>query len=169
MSDMWQNPRFARSVSPWSPARCFPPVYDCDRDGYQEMYYGYPEMTGYAPGMQGCQQHVWVPGRDGELEAEQDLEYLMSLCPYQVRRMQHYVEQACDDLEYDHSMLYDEIPDRTALRCLRNRVLEMAAEDTRLFGEGGYFDSPDSPAARDMAEILLHYEVASRRRKNRRI
>lgn len=166
MNHMWRSPLFVQPAYSWPPERGFQPVYYDGRDMYQVQNV-YPGMTDYEDYVQDWQPDVWVPRRDEELEAEQDLEYFMGLCPYQVRIMQQYVEQVCDRFEHAHSMLYDEIPDRIAMRRLRNLVLQEAAEDARLFGTEGYFDSPDCSAARDMAEILLNYEVAARRRKNR--
>ena len=41
----------------------------------------------------------------------QDMEYLMSMYPSGVKKLQRYVSEACDRMEYKNSPMYDEFPD----------------------------------------------------------
>ena len=65
-----------------------------------------------------------------EMETERDLQYLQQMYPADAKRMQKKVEEACDKLEYEGSMMYDEYPDRVSMMLICDRIAnEMARED----------------------------------------
>ncbi len=65
-----------------------------------------------------------------EMETDRDLQYLQQMYPADAKRMQKKVEEACDKLEYEGSMMYDEYPDRVSMLLICDRIAnEMAKED----------------------------------------
>lgn len=66
-----------------------------------------------------------------EMETERDLQYLQQMYPADAKRMQRKVEEACDRLEYEGSMMYDEYPDRVSMLLMCDRIAEeLRREDT---------------------------------------
>ena len=59
-----------------------------------------------------------------EMETERDLQYLQQMYPADAKRMQRKVEEACDRLEYEGSMMYDEYPDRVSMLLMCDRIAE---------------------------------------------
>ena len=55
--------------------------------------------------------------------ARRDYDYMKSIYPDTAKRVLPYMEEECDRMEYDGSMMYDEYPDRLQLRlmCRRRR------------------------------------------------
>ena len=51
-------------------------------------------------------------GYDNMEDFERDLEYFKQLYPSTVRYIQNEVDNECDKLEYDGSVMFDEYPDR---------------------------------------------------------
>ena len=50
-----------------------------------------------------------------QMEDVEDKKRIMEMYPLMARRLQPYVEECCDRLEYEGSMMYDEYPDRLSL------------------------------------------------------
>ena len=65
-------------------------------------------------------QHLYM----SEMETERDLQYLQQMYPADAKRMQRKVEEACDRLEYEGSMMYDEYPDRVSMLLMCDRIAE---------------------------------------------
>ena len=59
---------------------------------------------------------------DDERTERMDFEYLKSLYPDIPKRLLPYVEEECDRMEYDNSMVYDEYPDKLQLRLMCARA-----------------------------------------------
>ena len=79
------------------------------------------------------------------------------------RRLQPYVEECCDRLEYEGSMMYDEYPDRLSLLRKSQEVWEQAQKRENI-GE----NSPDWEQIRELTGVLLLQEMLVRRKKKRR-
>ena len=60
--------------------------------------------------------------RAAPLPARRDFEYFKSLYPQEVRKVQAYVEEICDEMEYAGSPIYDEYPDRVMIEGLIRRT-----------------------------------------------
>lgn len=119
-----------------------------------------------------------------EMETERDLQYLQQMYPADAKRMQKKVEEECDKLEYEGSMMYDEYPDRVTILLIRDRIAdalaredaekdavqdyemsdEMNATQMRRPGPGM---SPFDPDRRNLLEVLLYNEMHKRRCKRR--
>ena len=57
-----------------------------------------------------------------EMEYEEDMERMKELYPKEVKKIQEYVEDECDKLEYDGSLMFDERPDQLMLRRVSDRI-----------------------------------------------
>ncbi len=63
-----------------------------------------------------------------EMEYEEDMERMKNLYPSEVRKIQSIVEDECDKLEYDGSLMFDEHPDRLMLRRISDRIYDKVTE-----------------------------------------
>lgn len=61
-----------------------------------------------------------------EMEYEQDMDQMKELYPKEVKKIQVYVDEACDQMEYDGSLMFDESPDRIMLRRVCERIYDKA-------------------------------------------
>ena len=50
-----------------------------------------------------------------EMEYEKDLDRMRELYPNEVKKIQKYVDEECDRMEYEGSLMFDEYPDKTML------------------------------------------------------
>lgn len=106
---------------------------------------------------------------DGEKKEERDYEYLRAMYPELARKILPYVEEACDRLEYENSMIFDEYPDRLQLRILAGRVYRSVEDGESGIGRGVEKDGePDAEHIREMTEVLLFQEILRRRQARRR-
>ena len=98
-----------------------------------------------------------------QMEDVDDKKRIMEMYPLMAIRLQPYVEECCDRLEYEGSMMYDEYPDRLSLLRKSQEVWEQAQKREN-FGE----NSPDWEQIRDLTGVLLLQEMLVRRKKKRR-
>ena len=61
---------------------------------------------------------------DDERIERMDLEYLKSMYPKIPKRILPYVEEECDRMEYENSMVYDAYPDKLQLKLMCTRVCD---------------------------------------------
>nr|WP_294492430.1 hypothetical protein [uncultured Mediterraneibacter sp.] len=92
-----------------------------------------------------------------------DFEYLKSMYPDLPKRILPYVEEECDRMEYENSMVYDQYPDKLQLKLMCRRAYENVT--------GHEKDLSDD--VRDLIEVMLYQELykrrCDRRRKYRRL
>ena len=114
-----------------------------------------------------------------EIEYERDRERLKEMYPKEAKRIQRVVEEECDKMEYDGSLMFDEYPDRVMVQKLcddiynkvyDNTTAEVETEQYRDRRPGGGYPPPPPPppphrdrGGRDLIEILL-FDVMFRRR-----
>ncbi len=67
-------------------------------------------------------------GDDEERTARRDYDYMKSIYPATAKRMMPFVEEECDRLMYDGSMIYDEYPDQLQLRLMCARIYDRAKD-----------------------------------------
>lgn len=60
---------------------------------------------------------------------KRDMEYMKTLYSKQMRIIQDEIEDKCDRLEYDGSMMFDEYPDRLMLSIKCKEVIDKCKED----------------------------------------
>ena len=94
-------------------------------DYKQEMFYRMPErnMPKMPFYMAYPMQNVYLE----ELEYERDMQKLKDLYPKEVKSNQALVEDECDKMEYEGSLMFDEYPDKLMLRQIVNRIYDGVA------------------------------------------
>lgn len=96
------------------------------------------------------------------MEDEMDSKRLAELYPLMAKRLQPYVEEVCNRLEYPGSMMYDEYPDRLSLLRKAREVWDGAKKGEN-FGE----KEPLWEQMQDLIGVLLLQEMMRRRKRNR--
>ena len=61
-----------------------------------------------------------------ELEYQRDLDRMKEMYPMEIRKVQELVEEECDKMEYEGSLMFDEYPDRLMLRQICKRIRDKA-------------------------------------------
>jgi len=121
---------------------------------------------------------------DDDGQDNRDIEYLKSLYPNTVKMMMMYVEEECDHLEYEGSMIYDEYPDQLQLYMVSNRIydrvinldydyMDMMGQEVQGQQRREEWDprnrrNRQDDRLRDVIQILLFQELMNRRRRHRR-
>ena len=96
----------------------------------------------------------WFP-RNHE-EHERDKKRIQNMYPEAAKRLTPYVEEACDRMEYESGILYDEYPDQLVMRMkCRDICKQVQCEN----------DAED--VMMDICQILLYHEIYLRRCKRR--
>lgn len=119
---------------------------------------------------------------DDDKTEERDYEYLKSMYPDMAKRILPYVEEECDRMEYDNSMMFDEYPDKLQLRLMCRRIYDKVTQQEQ-FEEIKQQEAeisetslkvqarkrpPKPDRVRDMVELLLYQELLRRRCSHRR-
>lgn len=91
--------------------------------------------------------------------ARRDYDYMKSIYPDTAKRVLPYMEEECDRMEYDGSMMYDEYPDRLQLRLMCRRIYDKAENEE------------ENPGAwlMDLIEVMTYQELCRRRVEHREI
>ena len=131
---------------------------------------------------------------DDERTERMDFEYMKSMYPDTAKKILPYVEEECDRMEYENSMVYDQCPDKLQLRLMCRRVYDNVRKHERMFfgdEEGAGLSGLDgdqetgisgtarerehgrdgrskSPSLRDFIEVMLYQELYKRRCDHRR-
>lgn len=122
---------------------------------------------------------------DDERMERRDLEYMKSMYPDAAKRLLPYVEEECDRMEYEGSMIYDEYPDRLQLRLLCSRIYDRAKKEGADEGFGylepagemeadsieaqaGRRRPPRNDWMRQLIEVMAFQELYRRRCDHRR-
>ena len=95
---------------------------------------------------------------DDERLDRRDFEYMKSLYPATAKRVLPYIEDECDRMEYDCSMIYDEYPDQLQLKMMGKRIYDRAKEKEKEPGEW----------LRDLIQVMLYQELYKRRSDRRK-
>ena len=114
---------------------------------------------------------------DDKIE-KRDLEYMKSMYPMTAKRVMPYVEEECDRMEYEGSVIYDEYPDQLQVRMMCNRIYDKVRNMTEQSEEqeidppgnarGNSQGGPKEEQLRDLIQVLLFHELFNRRMNNRR-
>lgn len=113
-----------------------------------------------------------VSGRARLWEMEEDNAYLNYLYPQVTRQIREFTEEACDKLEYEGSLMFDDYPDKTSLRLLAGEILLKFKEKypnaykTETSSAENASENGDA-MLRDMIEVVLFHEIIYRRNRYR--
>ena len=99
---------------------------------------------------------------DDERIERMDFEYMKSLYPDIPKRILPYIEEECNRMEYENSMVYDEYPDKLQLGLMCGRACKNIEKN-----EKG-IDKEEMRNLRDLVEVMLYQELYKRRSDNRR-
>ena len=118
-----------------------------------------------------------------EMEYEKDMDRMKELYPRAVKRILEAVEEECDRMEYEGSLMFDEYPDRFMLEQIVERIyekmrkpeenLEMSQRGSEPpFGSPSFNPPPQEMRAREdlrsLIGVLLNHEMYRRRCRHRR-
>ncbi|MFA9377773.1 MAG: hypothetical protein ACERKZ_13590 [Lachnotalea sp.] len=131
-----------------------------------------------------------------EEQMERDTEYMKSLYPSQAKNIQALVDDECDKLEYEGSIMFDEYPDKLGLRKIRMDIYakynkdiqkqdmqeDVSEEDDIYMMNYSYHRRPPMPPpgprpgpgpgqnnpTMDVIDILLFNEIYKRRCRHNR-
>ena len=99
---------------------------------------------------------------DDERIERMDFEYMKSLYPDIPKRILPYIEEECDRMEYENSMVYDEYPDKLQLGLMCGRACRNIEKNEKGMEKG------EMENLRDLVAVMLYQELYKRRSDNRR-
>ena len=100
---------------------------------------------------------------DQEKEQDRDLQVMKSFYSEKAMQIQELVEQECDRMEYDGSMMFDDYPDKLTMRRICRRIKEKLPEEMEEMEAMDRRDGLD-----DLIGVLLYNEMYRRRCRRRR-
>ena len=106
---------------------------------------------------------------DDEKIEQRDFEYMKSMYPMAVKRILPFVEEECDRMAYQGSVIYDEYPDQLQMHLMVNRIYEKIKKQKPKddFEMEMQVSGPDENL-RNLVQILLFHELFRRRSRSRR-
>lgn len=152
--------------------------------------YGMTPAAGYTPApadgawaVPGAMPYSQMPGYPQvlwqEMESERDMHRLWEMYPEAAKDILPYVQEECDKMEYEGSIMYDEYPDRVMVSRIRNSIYDRVQDRYDLPQEG----TPDEVFAMnretarrypprknwlgDLIDVLLFQEMHRRRCRRR--
>ena len=105
---------------------------------------------------------------DDERMERRDFEYMKSMYPMTVKMILPYVEEACDRMSYEGSMIYDEYPDQLQIRLMSNRIYEKVKNRNLKDAEMEMQVVRSDDWLKDLVQIMLFQELFRRRSMHRR-
>lgn len=145
-------------------------------NGTMPMTPGTP-MNGTMPGNTPFNTPMGVPlyplyGYDNCEDMDRDLDYFKRLYPNIARRIQSEIDDECDKLEYDGSIMFDEYPDKVSLDRIIDRIIDRIRDmdDMPRVEAYSFYSAPGrrQNIVRDLVSIILLNEFLNRRRRYRR-
>lgn len=115
-----------------------------------------------------------------EMEYEKDMERMKELYPKDVGQILEFVEDECDKMEYEGSLMFDEYPDRLMMEMIVDRIYQqvqgngadLETEQYRDERRPGHRPPPPPPGRgdhlRNLIGVVLNNEMYRRRCRHRR-
>ncbi|MDO4297850.1 MAG: hypothetical protein Q4C59_05135, partial [Lachnospiraceae bacterium] len=116
-----------------------------------------------------------------EEQLEQDFRRLQSMYPQAVQEILPYIEEACDKMEYEGSMMFDEMPDRNMVRQISDGIYEQVRdiypmenaqeepdEVLSMQYQGRRRNPPRQNLLNDLIQVMLLQDMHRRRCRHRR-
>lgn len=97
---------------------------------------------------------------DDERRMQRDFDYMKSMYPALAKVILPIVEEECEKMAYDGSMIYDEYPDVLQLRLLCRRICEQVGMTDEAADE-------DEKKVSDLVQIMVYHELFYRRMEYR--
>lgn len=162
------------SDSQWENQQAMPPRFQ-------------PEITldgGMASGMRNgmpYQTFDYLNVLEEEEQLERDFRRLQSMYPQTVQGILPYIEEACDKMEYEGSLMFDEMPDRNMVRQISDGIYEQvrdiypmenvqeeADEVLSMQYQGRRRNPPGQNLLNDLVQVMLLQDMHRRRCRHRR-
>ena len=106
---------------------------------------------------------------DDERIERRDFEYMKSMYPMAVKKILPFVEEECDRMAYEGSMIYDEYPDQLQIRLMCNRIYDKVKKMKPYDDEEMEMQvSRNEDWLKDLVQIMLFQELFQRRNRHRR-
>lgn len=106
---------------------------------------------------------------DDERIERRDFEYMKSMYPMAVKKILPYVEEECDRMAYEGSVIYDEYPDQLQIRLMCNRIYDKVKKMKPYDDEEMEMQaSRNEDWLKDLVQIMLFQELFQRRNRHRR-
>ena len=146
---------------------------DYNQEQFFRMQMDVPKMPFY---MSYPMQNLYLT----EMEYEKDMERMKELYPKEVKTILSYVEDECDKMEYEGSLMFDEYPDKFMMehlcRKIEQEVLKeeegntpaIIIEETYQGGQGACGNRRKEEGLRDLIGVILFNEMFRRRSRHRR-
>lgn len=123
----------------------------------------YPQM-GYGQRMPFYMTYSMQNAFLQEAEYERDMMRLRELYPKEAKEVMEYASEVCDRMEYEGSMMFDEIPDRLMLRRLCGKIYQDMTK-TEVLPKGSELEAD---SLYQLIQVLLYHEIYQRRCRYRR-
>ncbi|MGN0331855.1 MAG: hypothetical protein ACI4D9_02310 [Lachnospiraceae bacterium] len=94
---------------------------------------------------------------DDERMIRRDYDYMKSAYPDTAKRLLPFIEEECDRLGYEGSMMYDEYPDMLQLRLMCKRIYKKAEKEEENPGKW----------MMDLIQVMTFQELCQRRLEHR--
>ena len=108
---------------------------------------------------------------------QRDFEYMKSMYPETAKRLLPYVEDECDRMAYEGSVVYDEYPDQLQMRMMCRRIYDRVKELDGIEPEEMQMEAQEHMGIRrrrkedwlgDMIQIMVYQELFRRRCDHRK-
>lgn len=120
-----------------------------------------------------------------EMEYEKDMDRMKELYPKEVGRILEYVDEECDKMEYEGSLMFDEYPDRLMVEKIVDRIYQQVVDNDKDIEAEQYWGGtqpkrgPGGPPEQgprhrrgnylnDLIGVILNNEMYRRRCRHRR-
>lgn len=100
---------------------------------------------------------------DDEKIERRDFEYMKSLYPLTAKKVLPFIEEECERMAYEGSVIYDEYPDQLQIRLMCNRIYDKVKEMEK--AEEG---ANKKGWLKDLIQIMLFQELFQRRCEHRK-
>jgi len=100
---------------------------------------------------------------DDEKTEKRDFEYLKSIYPVTAKKILPFIEDECERMSFEGSVIYDEYPDQLQIRLMCNRIYDKVKDMEDETTEKGWL--------KELIQVMLFHELHQRRnerRKNRK-
>ena len=106
---------------------------------------------------------------DDERIERRDFEYMKSMYPMAVKKILPYVEEECDRMAYEGSVIYDEYPYQLQIRLMCSRIYDKVKKMKPYDDEEMEMQvSRNEDWLKDLVQIMLFQELFQRRNRHRR-
>lgn len=117
------------------------------------MVYFFEEKTKRGAPMPYFMAYPRMDGMEAEEKNQRDYEYMKQLYPKRLQTVKNVIEEECDKLEYEGSIMFDEYPDRASLL----QICEKIEKQTQ------NLEMQENNWMRDIIQGLLFDEMHRRR------